>query len=109
MSSEAYANSNLFNSESLFIEAQKDILTLIFILGLDLSQLEVVTIDELIDKIKNSYDYRNADIILSSTGIDANLQHGATKFLRTECNSLTRRVRRSWFNKEFAKEVSENE
>jgi hypothetical protein len=109
MSSEAYANSNLFNAESLFTEAQKDLLTLIFILGLDSSQLETVTIDELVDKIKNSYDYRNADIILSSAGIDTNLQHGTTKFLRIESNSLTRRVRRSWFNKEFSKEVSGNE
>jgi hypothetical protein len=109
MSSEAYANSNLFNAESLFTEAQKDLLTLIFILGLDSSQLETITIDELVDKIKSSYDYRNADIILSSAGIDTNLQHGTTKFLRIECNSLTRRVRRSWFNKEFAKEVFENE
>jgi len=109
MSSEAYANTNLFNPESLFIEAQRDLLTLILILGIDLLQLETVTIDELIDKIKNSYDYRNADIILSSAGIDTSIQHGTTKFLRIECNSLMRRARRAWFNREFAKEVTGDE
>lgn len=103
----AYSNGpeNIFDAGSLLSEAEIDILIILYILGIDESLYNSITIDEIIENIKNSYDYRSAEFVLQSALYATAVNSATTKVLRTECNSLLRRLRRAWFNKEFAMEV----
>lgn len=100
---------NIFNANNLLIEAEIDVHIIMFILGIEPVQFASITIDEIINKIKESYDYVSAEAAMAGAEIASGANHAASKLLRTECNSLTRRARRAWFNMEFAKEVLENE
>lgn len=96
---------NIFNAGLLLSEAETDILTIIYILGMDPALQDSFTIDEIIEKIKESYNYRDAELILQSQLYSSLAKDAPTKILRIECNSLLRRIRRAWFNKEFSMEV----
>lgn len=98
---------NIFDANSLFLEAQLDILIIIYILGMDENLINSITIDEIIEKIKTSYDYRNAQLKMQAPMHSSYANDATAKLLRTECNSLLRRIRRAWFNKEFSMEVND--
>jgi len=109
MSTASNGTQNIFSADNLLIEAEIDVHIIMFILGIEPAQFASITIDEIINKIKESHDYVSAEAAMAGTEIAAGANPAPSKFLRTECNSLTRRARRAWFNMEFAKEVLENE
>lgn len=101
---------NIFDAQALLQEAETDISVILFILGIEQSRIDSITIDEIVDKIKESYDYRSSESNLNeymsvASGNNIGITPAPTKFLRVECNALTRRIRRAWFNKEFALDV----
>jgi hypothetical protein len=99
---------DVFDASSLLSDATIDILALIMVLGMDHNEIDTITIDQIIEKIRNYYDYTSAENKMSSIN---NIEQyiAATSSLRTENLLLTRRARRAWFNKQFAEEVLANE
>ena len=99
---------NVFNPEKLLNESKIDLLTIMLIIGIDIDLIDSITIDEIIERIRSIYDYQSLESEMQF------IEHSDTvtapaKIIKIENLLLTRRIRRAWFNKQFAEEVINNE
>jgi hypothetical protein len=109
MAAESLNSENIFDSHSLHSDATCDIATLMMICGMDISGISLITIDEIIEKIRDSYPYALSEsITLAVSDDELTLYSPYSRWLRVENLSLVRRLRRAWFNMEFAREVELN-
>lgn len=92
--------SDVFNPASLENEAEFEIAYVMCVLGMDLDKINSVTIDEIINSIRNSFDYKISGKI---PDLDASY-----RLLKQQGNSMLRHARKSWFSLSFARGVIAN-
>lgn len=99
---------DIFDASGLYAEATAEIATIMLILGIDIIEINSITIDNIIEKIKIIYPYvKSSSQQITNGQDDVSVQSAYSRVLMTESMSLIRRIRRSWFNMEFAREVAE--
>lgn len=91
---------DVFNPALLENEAEFEIAYIMCILGIDLDEIDSITIDEIILGIRNSFDYK---ILGSIKDLDASY-----RLLKQQGNSILRHARKSWFSLSFARGVITN-
>lgn len=91
---------DVFDPASLQNEAEREIAYVMCVLGMDPNNIDTITIDEIIESVRNSFDYK---IIGSIPDLDASY-----RLLKQQGNSILRHARKSWFSLSFAKGVIAN-
>lgn len=91
---------DVFDSVALLNESELEIAYVLFVLGIDLDQIDSITIDEIVESIKSMFDYKKVNGI--------NEIESSYRLLKQQGNSILRHARKSWFSLCFAKGVIAN-
>lgn len=89
------AGENLYDATKDLERTERKLLELIYIAGLDNTDIDTVTIDELIEALRKGFVYTSA------VGNSYNI--GATAFLREENFHLVIQARKYWWYRQLAK------